>query len=57
MGSQREPQIILKTASEAFPSSYGATENFTGESNNWHERRVPLEGNKLGVLVRAGVGW
>jgi hypothetical protein len=35
MGSQREPQIILKTASEAFPSSYGATETFTGESNIW----------------------
>jgi hypothetical protein len=35
MGSQREPQIILKTASEAFPSSYGATKIFTGESNIW----------------------
>jgi hypothetical protein len=37
--SKREPQIILKTASEAFTSSHGATENFTGESSDWHERR------------------
>jgi hypothetical protein len=38
MGRQREPQIILKTAGEAFTSSHGATENFTGESSDWHER-------------------
>jgi hypothetical protein len=28
-GRQREPQIILKTASKAFTLSHGATENFT----------------------------
>jgi hypothetical protein len=38
MGRQREPQIILKTAGE-FTWSHGATENFTGESSDWHERR------------------
>jgi hypothetical protein len=37
MGVQREPQIILKTAGEAFTSRHGATENFTRESNDWHE--------------------
>jgi hypothetical protein len=37
--SMREPQITLKTASEAFTSSHGATKNFTGESNDWQERR------------------
>jgi hypothetical protein len=37
--SKREPQIILNPASEAFTSSHGATENFSGESSDWHERR------------------
>jgi hypothetical protein len=37
--SKREPQIILKTASEAFTSSHGATEYFSGESSDWNERQ------------------
>jgi hypothetical protein len=46
--SKREPQIILKTASEAFISSHARPKTKDG---------VSLEDVKLGVLVRAGVGW
>jgi hypothetical protein len=55
--SKRETQIILKTASEAFISSHARPKILPANQVIGTKDGVPLEGDKLGVLVRAGVGW
>jgi hypothetical protein len=57
MGRQREPQIILKRRAKHLPGAMARPKILPANQVIGTKDGVSLEGDKLGVLVRAGVGW